>query len=79
MARLLDCFGGAGERGSISEAARALEVERSVVSAWNVKGCIPLHHAENVERVTKRKVLAADILEETTRLSPRKLKRRNVQ
>jgi YdaS antitoxin of YdaST toxin-antitoxin system len=74
--RLIDCFGQG--RGALSDAARALKVDRQVISGWKKRGWIPPEHALDVEAVSDGVVRAREVLEEARRVNPPKIKSRQV-
>jgi len=58
--RLVEIFG------SQAEVARALRLDRAVVSNWVKSGYVPARWATEVERVTNGGILAVEVLNEAS-------------
>lgn len=70
----IECFG--TERGALSDAARALGVDRQVLLNWREKGWIPPANALDVEKASQGQVTAREILEEARLKNPPRFKTR---
>src|SRR5437879_2122012 len=68
--RLVEIFG------SQAEVARALRLDRAVVSNWVKSGYVPARWATEVERVTNGGILAVEVLNEASAKKPVKVKSR---
>lgn len=65
--RLIDFFGGREQRGSVSEAARQLGIDKNNVFYWLERGYIPPGYEPDVERITNGGIKTAEIVAERNR------------
>ena len=69
-ARLVEIFG------SQAEAARALQIDRAVVNHWMKCAYVPARWASEVERLTRGRITAAEIVDEASAKKPVRVKSR---
>ena len=62
--------------GSQADVARAFHVDRAVVNNWVKSGYIPARWASEVERVTRGRIAAVDIVNEASAKKPVRVKSR---
>jgi DNA-binding transcriptional regulator YdaS (Cro superfamily) len=68
--RLVEVFG------SQAEVARAFQLDRAVVHNWVKTGYVPARWAAEVERVTRGRISALEILDEASAKNPVRVKSR---